>query len=82
MKQIEAITIKDIKDKDLYYIKITKGEKKVIINVGKKTYEAVKALDEEVKDENQLPLPLNEESHEMEDNSKKGGRRNGGDTRK
>lgn len=81
MKLIEAITIKDIKDKDLYYIKITEGEKKVIINVGKKTYDAVKALDEEPVNENQLPLPLNDETHEMEDNNKKGGRRNGGNTK-
>lgn len=41
---VEAIKLKDIRDKEQMYVVIQQGNKKVIINVGKKTYEAVHEL--------------------------------------
>lgn len=45
MKQeVKAVLIKDIRDKEQLYLVIGEGENKVIVNVGKKTFEAVKKL--------------------------------------
>lgn len=46
MKEIKvtATKLKNIQDKDLLYIVIGEGANKVIINVGKKTWEAVDKL--------------------------------------
>lgn len=41
---VEVVTIKDIRDKELKYLVIKNGENKVIISVGEKTYNGVKAL--------------------------------------
>ena len=43
--KVEAIKFKDVRGKEMLYIKITKGEKEVIINVGQKTYDSVMELD-------------------------------------
>lgn len=56
MKTIEAIKHKDVKGKELLYLKIKNGEHEVLVNVGTKTYEAVKALD------NVQELPLKTEN--------------------
>lgn len=40
----EAIKHTDVRGKEQLYIKISEGDKQVIINVGQKTYEAVHNL--------------------------------------
>lgn len=47
MKTVEAIEHKDVRDNVLYYLKIvaSDGKKFQLVNVGKKTYEAVRDLD-------------------------------------
>lgn len=45
MTTVTAITHKDVKGKELLYLKIQNGEHNVLVNVGKKTYDSVKALD-------------------------------------
>lgn len=47
--KIQAIEHSDIRGKKLKYLKISKGEQEVIINIGDKTYESVsKLLDEKI----------------------------------
>lgn len=45
--QFEAIEHKDVRDNVLKYLKITVGTKDVIINIGQKTFDALKALTNE-----------------------------------
>lgn len=58
MKNFEAIKWTDIKGHDLYYIKLTNGDKSHLINVGKKTFENVNEI---TKPSEQQQLPLKEE---------------------
>lgn len=50
---VVALAHKDVKGKELYYLKVVSGSQELIINVGQKTYETVKAM------ESQTELPLN-----------------------
>lgn len=43
--KVEAIQHADVKGKIQNYIKITKGDSTVLINVGQKTYQSVKDLE-------------------------------------
>lgn len=43
--QVEAIEHKDVSGKSLYYLRITNGEHKVIVNIGVGTYNKVKELE-------------------------------------
>lgn len=47
MKQFQAIQWTDVNGKQLYYIRLTNGDKTHLINVGEKTYKAVTELDKE-----------------------------------
>lgn len=49
MKQLTATAFEhaNVMGKKLQYLRITNGEKEVIINVGNKTYEGVKELEKE-----------------------------------
>lgn len=47
--ETQAVKHTDIRGKEQLYIKITEGDKQVIINVGLKTYEAVLALTQSTK---------------------------------
>lgn len=47
--QVEAIKWTDVKGKEMYYLKIKKNEKEVLINIGEKTFNNVKELDYEDK---------------------------------
>lgn len=58
MKQFEALTHKDVKGKELYYIRLSSGGRIHIINVGKKTHDEVKKMDLPDENENQLTLPI------------------------
>lgn len=42
--QVRAVKLKDINNKDLLYITINEGEKRVTINVGQKTFDKVQQL--------------------------------------
>lgn len=52
---VQAIQHADVKGKIQHYIKISNGENNVLINVGQKTYDSVKAIEKVVQ------LPLEEE---------------------
>lgn len=41
---VETVKLKNIQDKDLYYVRIKNGKEVVTINTGNKTYEAVNKL--------------------------------------
>lgn len=45
MNSAEAIKHLDVYGKEQYWLKISKGEHSVMVNVGKKTYDNVKELD-------------------------------------
>lgn len=75
-----AIEHTDVRGNVLYYIKLKMGEKEHLINVGKKTHDAVKNL-LETANQTELPLDeLNTKKDEVDNNNNKGGRRNGGNT--
>lgn len=42
--KVEAVKIKDIRDKEQKYVVLGEGKDKVVINVGEKTYTAVENL--------------------------------------
>ena len=44
MTIVEAIVHTDVRGKQLNYVKIKNGNKEVLINVGNKTYEAVREV--------------------------------------
>lgn len=44
--QVKAVKHADIRGKELLYVVITRGEDQLIISVGEKTYQGVKALTE------------------------------------
>jgi hypothetical protein len=48
---VEVLTYKDVRGKELLYLRIKDGENEVLINVGDKTYKAVKELIEPPKKE-------------------------------
>lgn len=56
MNSAEAIKHLDVYGKEQYWLKISKGEHSVMVNVGKKTYDNVKELDKV----QSLPLPFEE----------------------
>lgn len=58
MAQTTAITHKDVKGKELYYLKVSNGSNEVLVNVGKSTYDKVRELDK------QQELPLNSKENE------------------
>lgn len=41
---VETVKLKNIQDKDLYYVRIKNGNNTVTINTGLKTYEAMNKL--------------------------------------
>ena len=43
---VETLIYKDVRGKELMYIRIKKGFKETLINVGEKTYNQVKAVTE------------------------------------
>ena len=45
MIKAEAIKTQDVRGKELFYIKCSNGERNYFINVGKKTHDEVKALE-------------------------------------
>lgn len=45
MIKAEAIKTQDVRGKELFYIKCSNGEHNYFINVGKKTHDEVKALE-------------------------------------
>lgn len=49
---VKAVRHVDVREKEQLYIIVEKGEKRIVINVGEKTYKAIKELTEEtVEDE-------------------------------
>lgn len=55
--EVTAVTIKDINDRNLYYIKFkTKGGSTQVINVGEKTFNKIKTLQDEETKQPELPL--------------------------
>lgn len=44
MTTVTTTVLKNIQDKELYYVTITEDDQKVNINVGQKTYDAVSKL--------------------------------------
>ena len=44
-KETKVIEFTDVKGKKQLYLKLTKGEKSVFINIGEKTYNSVKDLE-------------------------------------
>lgn len=74
-KQITAIPVrhKDIRDREIYYVKLTNGTDMHVISVGKTT---VQKLEDMLK-ENQPELPLNDQPNEMGNIQNMGGHRNG-----
>lgn len=52
MATVKAISHKDVRGKELFYLDIHEGEHTVLVNVGEGTYKKVKEL------ENVLTLPL------------------------
>lgn len=53
---VETIEFKDVRGKQLLYLKITSNGKEVLINVGQKTFDSVKELETPTQPE--LPLTL------------------------
>lgn len=51
--QVEPVTVTDVRNRTLYYIKIGEGENQVIINTGAKTYENVKKLTDVISSQKQ-----------------------------
>lgn len=47
MKQVttQAIEHIDVRGKKLYYLKLSNGPAELLVNVGKKTYDSVKAME-------------------------------------
>lgn len=45
--QTNTLTMDGTKEKTLYYLTIGTGEKKLILNVGEKTYNTIKQMEEE-----------------------------------
>ena len=52
--QVEAIKWTDVRGKEMYYLKIKKNEKEVLINIGEKTYNNVKDLENEREQTNKV----------------------------
>lgn len=67
--KVEAIKHQDVKGKEQNYIRITKGTYVVLINVGEKTYNSVKELDNVL--EMTLEESIKEEQHFNPDQEKK-----------
>lgn len=59
MKTIEAVAHKDIKGKELYYLVVKSDIKEVYVNVGVKTYKAVRDI-EIPSNKDQLKLEIDE----------------------
>lgn len=72
MVTVTAIEHEDVRGKKLKYLKITNGITTVLVNVGDKTYEGVKKLEEnkEVKSKG-----LEDLEEAVIENNKKGGRK-------
>ena len=52
--QVEAIKWTDVRGKEMFYLKIKKNEKEVLINIGEKTYNNVKELENEPEQTNKM----------------------------
>lgn len=57
MTTVQAIQHADVKGKILNYIRIKNGQYEVLINVGEKTYNAVKQIEKVI----DIPDPIQEE---------------------
>lgn len=67
--QVETIEFKDVRGKELLYLKITSNQKEVLINVGKKTFDSVKEL--ETPKQPEIPGLTKEEEKENAENAAK-----------
>lgn len=52
---VVALAHKDVRGKELYYLKVVSGNLELLINVGEKTYKAVCDMEKQT----ELPLDMN-----------------------
>lgn len=72
MTTVTTTVLKNIQDKEIYYVTIAKGDVKVNINVGQKTYDAVSKLTEQKNTIEQTEIEPKNKKNDMESKNHKG----------
>lgn len=71
MTTVTTTVLKNIQDKELYYVTITQDEEKVNINVGKKTYDAVSKLTKQKNTTEQKEIEAKTKKNDVESKNNK-----------